>query len=70
MFHRTSILAWSNDRRECVIFETQRGWMVQMTLEGLSTIEQSCGSMREGLTVAGGWRASCDDSFAIDPKAA
>ena len=70
MFHHTSILAWSNDRRECVIFETQSGWIVQLTLGGLSTIEQSCASIHEGLTVACGWRESCDDSFAIDPKAA
>ena len=70
MFHHSSILAWSNDRRECMLFETRSGWIVQMALGGLSTIEQSCASMHEGLTVAYGWRASCDDSFAIGPKAA
>ena len=70
MIHHCSILAWSDDRRECVIFEALGGWMVQMTLGGLSTIEQSCISMHEVLMVAGGWRASYDDSFAIDPKAA
>lgn len=70
MFHHSSILAWSNDRRECVLFEMAGGWIVQMTLGGLSTIEQLCASMREGLTVARGWRETCDESFAIGPKAA
>jgi hypothetical protein len=70
MFPHSSVLAWSNDRRECVLFETPGGWIVQMTLAGLSTIEQPCASMSEGLTVARGWRARYDESFAIDPKAA
>ena len=70
MFIHSSILAWSNDRRECVLFEVQGGWMVQMTLGGLSTIERPCASMSEGLTVARGWRVTCDESYAIDPKAA
>ena len=70
MFHHTSILAWSNDRRECVLLETEGGWIVQMALPGLSTIEQPCASLGEGLRLARGWRANCDESFAIDPKAA
>ena len=70
MFLHSSIVAWSNDRRGCVVYETEGGWIVQMTLGGFSTIEQPCASAREGLTVARGWRATCDESFAIGPKAA
>ena len=70
MIYQSSIVAWSNDRRGCVVYETEGGWIVQMTLSGFSTIEQPCASAREGLAVARGWRANCDESFAIGPKAA
>jgi hypothetical protein len=70
MFHHSSIVAWSNDRRECVLYETADGWIVEMTLDGFSTIEHACRSIGEGLTVARGWRANCDETFAIGPKAA
>jgi len=67
---RTSIIAWSHDDRECLLFETPAGWRVHMTLAGLSSLEQACTSLTHGLRIAAAWRRRCDESTAIDPKAA
>src|SRR5919201_6288155 len=66
------IAVWTAEphHRECLVFESESGCDVRMTLEGMPVLEQHCASVGDALTIAERWREHFPQQSVFGPRAA